>query len=259
MASTRHRIMWPTRDASWRWPCVQRSSRRIDRRQRPGAGGRPHGRGRRRSGALLAAVARAVRAGARQPAPAIPIAGRRRRTCCGRPRFPAAGNSSPIVWRDRIFLTTARDGGRRLSLLAYNRARRHAAVGDVRARRPERSAASQERLRLGDAGDRRRARLRLVRQPRTVRVRSERQAASGSAISGAIDNYHGAAGSPLLYKDRVILYQDQSRGGVHRGLRQRAPASRSGARRDSSRSAGARRSRSASAITTRSSSTASRA
>ena len=29
---------------------------------------------------------------------------------------------------------------------------------------------------------------------------------------GRIDNYHGAAGSPLLYKDRVILYQDQSSG-----------------------------------------------
>jgi outer membrane protein assembly factor BamB len=29
---------------------------------------------------------------------------------------------------------------------------------------------------------------------------------------GRIDNYHGPAGSPLLYKDRVIIYQDQSSG-----------------------------------------------
>lgn len=35
---------------------------------------------------------------------------------------PGRGNSSPIVWRDRIFLTTAYDGGRRLSVLAFNRA-----------------------------------------------------------------------------------------------------------------------------------------
>ena len=35
---------------------------------------------------------------------------------------PGAGNSSPIVWRDRIYLTTAHDGGRRLSLIAYDRA-----------------------------------------------------------------------------------------------------------------------------------------
>src|SRR6185503_9993887 len=35
---------------------------------------------------------------------------------------PGRGNSSPIVWGDRIFLTTAYDGGRRVSLLAYGRA-----------------------------------------------------------------------------------------------------------------------------------------
>src|SRR5688572_10263048 len=34
---------------------------------------------------------------------------------------PGRGNSSPIVWGDRIFLTTAYDGGRRVSLLAYSR------------------------------------------------------------------------------------------------------------------------------------------
>ena len=31
------------------------------------------------------------------------------------------GNSSPIVWGDRIFITTAYDNGRRVSLLAYRR------------------------------------------------------------------------------------------------------------------------------------------
>ena len=34
---------------------------------------------------------------------------------------PGRGNSSPIVWNDRIFLTTAYDGGRRLSVLAFRR------------------------------------------------------------------------------------------------------------------------------------------
>jgi len=38
-----------------------------------------------------------------------------------RTAVPGRGNSSPIVWADRIFLTTAYDGGRRLSLLAYRR------------------------------------------------------------------------------------------------------------------------------------------
>jgi hypothetical protein len=38
-------------------------------------------------------------------------------------RVPVAGrgNSSPIVWDDRIFLTTAYDGGQRQSILAYRR------------------------------------------------------------------------------------------------------------------------------------------
>ena len=29
---------------------------------------------------------------------------------------------------------------------------------------------------------------------------------------GRIDNYHGPAGSPLLYRDSVIIYQDQNGG-----------------------------------------------
>src|SRR5262245_58498291 len=36
-------------------------------------------------------------------------------------RVQGSGNSSPIVWRDRIYVTTAHDGGRRLALHAYNR------------------------------------------------------------------------------------------------------------------------------------------
>src|SRR5262245_27935490 len=35
---------------------------------------------------------------------------------------PGAGNSSPIVWADRIYLTTAQNNGAKLSLLAFSRA-----------------------------------------------------------------------------------------------------------------------------------------
>ncbi len=35
--------------------------------------------------------------------------------------LPGAGNSSPIVWGDRIYLTTAYERGGRLSMLAYQR------------------------------------------------------------------------------------------------------------------------------------------
>src|SRR5262245_48639971 len=36
-------------------------------------------------------------------------------------RVAGNGNSSPIVWRDRVLLTTAQQGGSRLSLLAFRR------------------------------------------------------------------------------------------------------------------------------------------
>src|SRR5262245_46638008 len=34
---------------------------------------------------------------------------------------PGRGHSSPIVWRDHIFLTTAHDGGTKISMLAFRR------------------------------------------------------------------------------------------------------------------------------------------
>src|SRR6187551_2473161 len=34
---------------------------------------------------------------------------------------PGSGNSSPIVWKDRIFLTTAEENGSKLSLRSYTR------------------------------------------------------------------------------------------------------------------------------------------
>ena len=89
---------------------------------------------------------------------------------------PGRGNSSPIVWGDRIFLTTAHEGGRRVSLIAFRRSdgtqlwETFAPDGRTRAR------ALQERSRIGDAVDRRHARLRLVRQPRSCGVRFQRQA-----------------------------------------------------------------------------------
>ncbi len=72
---------------------------------------------------------------------------------------------------------------------------------------------------------------------------------------GPMDDYHGTAGSPLLYKDRLILYQDQSRQLVHRRVRHANRQDAVDTRRAKRASAGARRSPSASSITTRSSST----
>jgi len=130
---------------------------------------------------------------------------------------PGRGNSSPIVWGDRVFLTTAQDGGRKLSLLAFRRS-----DGSLlwEASAPEgRSESAHEKNGTASA------------TPSTDGERIYVSFGSRGLMAfdfsgklvwhrdlGAMSNYWGTAGSPLLYKDRVILYQDQSRL-VHCGVR----------------------------------------
>ena len=85
---------------------------------------------------------------------------------------------------------------------------RQAVVGDLHSAERRRVRALQERLRVGDAGHRWPAGLRVVRPP-WARSRSTSTARSpGSTSSAILDNYHGPAGSPVLYKDRIFIYQD---------------------------------------------------
>jgi outer membrane protein assembly factor BamB len=120
---------------------------------------------------------------------------------------PGRGNSSPIVWRDRIFLTTAYDEGQKLALLCFNRAD---------------GKKLWELIAPSDGVER--GHRKNGHASATVVTDGERVYASfGShgliaasldgkllwhAPIGKIDNYHGSAGSPVLYKDRVIIYQD---------------------------------------------------
>ena len=124
---------------------------------------------------------------------------------------PGNGSSSPIVWGDRIFLTTSRNGGRRVSILSFRRS-------------------DGELLWETDAPDGRAANVHRKNSPAsaTVTTDGERLYASFGSLGmlavdfdghivwhrdlGRIDNYHGAAGSPLLYRDTVIIYQDQNGG-----------------------------------------------
>ncbi len=124
---------------------------------------------------------------------------------------PGSGNSSPIVWRDRIFMTTAYDGGRRLSVVAFRRTD-GTKVWETFA--PEGRTPYGNHYKNGFASA-------------TAATDGERIYASfgprgllaldmyGKQVwfrdLGQMDAYHGTAGSPLLYKDRLILYQDQSR------------------------------------------------
>jgi len=123
---------------------------------------------------------------------------------------PGSGNSSPVVWDDHIIFTTAYDGGSRLSVLAYSRrdgrllwetfapdgrsGRHHDKNGYASAT----PATDGERIYVSFGS---RGLLALDMNGRLLWHRD----------LGSIDNYHGPAGSPLLYEDRVILYQDQSR------------------------------------------------
>ena len=124
---------------------------------------------------------------------------------------PGSGNSSPIVWKDRIFLTTAQDGGRRLSVLAF---RRGDGALDWETVVP-RATSEAPHAKNGYASA----------TPATDGTRLYVSFGSQGLFAldlngtvlwrhdvGRIGNYHGPAGSPLLYKDRVIIYQDQSVG-----------------------------------------------
>jgi outer membrane protein assembly factor BamB len=125
--------------------------------------------------------------------------------------LPGRGHSSPIVWKDQVFLTTAREDGR-VSVLAFRRS----------------DGAPLWETFAPDTTDERIYR-KNSHASATASTDGERVYAffgnkgllavdlSGTLVwhrsLGTFANYHGTAGSPLLYKDRLILYQDQRGGG----------------------------------------------
>jgi outer membrane protein assembly factor BamB len=124
---------------------------------------------------------------------------------------PGSGSSSPIVWGDRIFLTTSRSGGRRVSILSFRRSNGEllwetdAPEGQAEYVHSKNSQASATVTTDGErvyASFGSRGMLAVDFEGRIVWHRD----------LGRIDNYHGTAGSPLLYRNTVIIYQDQSGG-----------------------------------------------
>jgi outer membrane protein assembly factor BamB len=121
---------------------------------------------------------------------------------------PGGGNSSPIVWGDRIYLTTAQDNGAKLSLIAFNRADgkqlwesvvpTDGMIEHVHQKNGHASATPVTDGRMIYASFGRHG---LVGFDMTGKIAWHRK-------FGTIDNYHGPAGSPVLYKDRLFLYQD---------------------------------------------------
>jgi outer membrane protein assembly factor BamB len=120
---------------------------------------------------------------------------------------PGEGNSSPIVWRDRIFLTTARNGGSRVSMLAFARAdgkmlwETPIPTRGVEHIQPKNSHASATPATDGE-------RVYASFGTHGLAAFDFNGALVWHTKPGELANYHGSAGSPLLYKDRVFLFQD---------------------------------------------------
>jgi outer membrane protein assembly factor BamB len=121
---------------------------------------------------------------------------------------PGHGHSSPIVWGDRIFLTTASQDGSNRSILCYRRS------DGKQLWQTSISLETAERLHLKNSY-----------ASATVSTDGKRVYAyfgSGGLLAvdfdgkvlwqvsfGEINLYHGPGGTPLLYKDRLILLQEQ--------------------------------------------------
>ncbi len=120
---------------------------------------------------------------------------------------PGIGHSSPIVWRDHIFLTTSRDAGARMSLLAFNRT--------TGALLWETAIPSSGVEHIYWKNSHASATATTDGQRVYASFGTHGLAAfdfSGKLVwhtkLGDLSNYHGSAGSPVLYKDRLFLYQD---------------------------------------------------
>jgi outer membrane protein assembly factor BamB len=127
-----------------------------------------------------------------------------------RATVPGRGHSSPIVWRDRVFLTTARPDGR-ASVLSFNRADGKLLWETFG---PDRTPESLHQKNSHASAT-----------PTTDGTRVYASFGSKGIVAvdfdgrllwhrslGTFNNYHGTAGSPLLYKDRLIVFQDHAGG-----------------------------------------------
>ncbi len=124
---------------------------------------------------------------------------------------PGSRNSSPIVWDDLIFLTTSYDRGDRLSLLAYRRSDGEllweSFAPDGVSERPHQKNGHASATPTTDG-----ERVYVSFGARGMAAFSLDGELLWNQDVGRINNYHGTAGSPLVYKDRIIIFQDHSAG-----------------------------------------------
>lgn len=126
-----------------------------------------------------------------------------------RAAVPGLGHSSPIVWGDRLFLTTAVDDGARMSMVGYARADgrklwetfvpsqgiEHVYWKNSRASATPTTDGTLVYASFGTHG--------------LAAFDFDGKLAWHTKL-GDIANYHGTASSPVLHKDRIFLYQDHN-------------------------------------------------
>ena len=125
-------------------------------------------------------------------------------------KVPGRGNSSPIVWRDSIFITTAYEGGRRSVLCFRRRDGKQLWETSAPEARPEKIYAKNTYASSTPATDGERV-YAYFGNAGVVALDMDGREVWRRGF-GEITLYHGSAGSPLLYKDRLILFQDQRYG-----------------------------------------------
>ncbi len=120
---------------------------------------------------------------------------------------PGVGHSSPIVWGDLLFLTTSYENGTRMAVLAYERTN-----GELRW---ETAVPFESREHIHQKNSH--ASATPVTDGERIFASFGQQGLVALDLDGTLlwhnriedlDNYHGSAGSPILYRDSVILYQD---------------------------------------------------
>jgi outer membrane protein assembly factor BamB len=127
-------------------------------------------------------------------------------------KLETTGNGSPIVWANRIFITTGAADGTKRGIAAFDRAtgrklwETHSPDTNTQATNLKNGHASSTPTTDG----------RLVYAylgPQGVMAVDFAGKLAWHAPVGEMNAPHGPAGSPLLYKDRIIVYQDHMGGG----------------------------------------------
>lgn len=124
---------------------------------------------------------------------------------------PGRGHSSPIVWRDRIFITTADTAGEKRSILCLKRSDGSMIWEAVAPTAPAERLYHKNSYASGTPSTDGERVYAYFGNAGLVAVDMNGKQVWHQSF-GVTSLYHGPGGSPLLYKDRVIVFQDQKNG-----------------------------------------------